>query len=350
MRDIQTYKEKISIKSEGTQRVFSKAWDNFSSYLDKQKIEFTELISMSKTEMFDILQSWINSESKNNKDPHNIRNRFIQLNGFFYYMGLELPTQAIKQNLVFPTKEEEELYPLQRDEIEKILRASSSKLQNTILSLVSSGMRDGEMMQIRKKDLDMSHERIIIHLPAKITKRKRARSVILSKESGGWIRNKIKMIADEDLVWTRNKDWISARNNLIMQFGKSRKKADLDFKYESTGRAKIVPHSLRAYFFGKARKTHGENYAHMMTGHKGHLMQYDRLSDEEKLEMYIELEPELLIYDQTKNEEKIHKLKEANTKLSDQAEEIKEQNKRIKNLERIWIETNYPNTNRKSQV
>jgi len=37
MRDIQTYKEKISIKSEGTQRVFSKAWDNFSSYLNKQK-------------------------------------------------------------------------------------------------------------------------------------------------------------------------------------------------------------------------------------------------------------------------------------------------------------------------
>lgn len=85
-------------------------------------------------------------------------------------------------------------------------------------------MRDGEMMQIRKKDLNLSQERIIIHLPAKITKRKRARSVILSKEAGGWIRNKIKMISNEDLVWTKNKDWISARNNLITQFGKSRKR------------------------------------------------------------------------------------------------------------------------------
>ena len=345
MRNLRSYKEKISIKSDGTQQVFLKAEKNFSLFLKKKRLTLKKFLLMKQTDVFDVLQSWINSESKKGNDPHNIRNRFIQLNGFFYYMGLEMHPQSIKQNLVFPAKQEEELYPVQQDEIEKILRMSSPKLQNVILSLVSSGMRDGELMQIRKKDLDLSHERILIHLPAKITKRNRARTAILSKEAGSWVRRKIKLLSDEDLIWTKNPNWVNARNNLIIQFGKARAKADLDFKYESTGRAKIVPHSLRAYFFGKARKIHGENYAHMMTGHKGHLMQYDRLTDEEKLEMYLELEPELLIFDQTKNKEKIRKLKEANTKLADQAEEIKSQDKRIKRMEDMMMRMNFTKSN-----
>ena len=102
-------------------------------------------------------------------------------------------------------------------------------------------------------------------------------------------------------------------------------------KYDS-GRLKISLHSFRAFFFTKAARCHDENYAHKMTGHGGYLMQYDRLTDEEKLEMYIELEPNLLIYDQTKNEEKIRKLRETNTKLEDQSEELKDQAKLIKEL------------------
>ena len=50
--------------------------------------------------------------------------------------------------------------------------------------------------------------------------------------------------------------------------------------------------------------------------------------------MYLELKPELLIYDQTKNEEKIRKLKEANIQLADQDQRIREQEAMIKQLKR----------------
>ena len=53
-------------------------------------------------------------------------------------------------------------------------------------------------------------------------------------------------------------------------------------------------------------------------------MQYDRLTDDEKLEMYIELEPNLLIHDQTKNEEKIRKLKQDNSKITVQQESFEQ--------------------------
>ena len=73
-------------------------------------------------------------------------------------------------------------------------------------------------------------------------------------------------------------------------------------KYSSNGFYKITSHSFRSYFFTAATRKHNENYAHKMSGHGGYLMQYDRMTEEEKLQMYLELEPDLVIFYQTKNE------------------------------------------------
>ena len=59
-----------------------------------------------------------------------------------------------------------------------------------------------------------------------------------------------------------------------------------------------------------------------MIGHSGYLMQYDRLTQEEKLNMYIELEPDLVIYDQTRNNLKIEQLEEKNASISQIREEM----------------------------
>jgi hypothetical protein len=102
----------------------------------------------------------------------------------------------------------------------------------------------------------------------------------------------------------------------------------LDMKYED-GKYKISTHSLRAFFFTQAVRKHGENYAHRMTGHSGYLMQYDRMNDEEKLKMYLELEPDLSIYDLTKANLEIDRLKKQTSKenkdLKEQLDELKHQ-------------------------
>ena len=51
-------------------------------------------------------------------------------------------------------------------------------------------------------------------------------------------------------------------------------------------------------------------------------MQYDRMTEEEKLEMYIELEPDLVVFDQTKNELEIKKLKQENNIVNQLREEV----------------------------
>ena len=127
-------------------------------------------------------------------------------------------------------------------------------------------------------------------------------------------------------------------------------KVGLDMRYESTGYHKINLYCFRGSFFTKALKVHNDDTAHAMIGHGAYLQQYQRRTDDEKLELFEELEKEVLIFDLTKKDQQIKKLKEANTMLVDQAEEIKEQDKRIRNLERVWSDSNYPNINRKSQV
>ena len=59
-----------------------------------------------------------------------------------------------------------------------------------------------------------------------------------------------------------------------------------------------------------------------MTGHGGYLMQYDRMTEDEKLEMYIELEPDLVVFDQTKNELEIAKLRDKVDGLDELKKEV----------------------------
>ncbi|MCE2507174.1 MAG: hypothetical protein J4F36_12070, partial [Nitrosopumilaceae archaeon] len=59
-------------------------------------------------------------------------------------------------------------------------------------------------------------------------------------------------------------------------------------------------------------------------------------------ELWNELEPEILVFDQTKNEQKIKKLRDANTKLTDQQITIEDQEKRLKKLEEmLYLERNF---------
>ena len=96
----------------------------------------------------------------------------------------------------------------------------------------------------------------------------------------------------------------------------------MDSRYSNNKFRKITSHSFRAYFFTNACRVHGENYAHRLVGHGGYLTQYDRMTEEEKMEMYLELESHLMIFDQTKNEIVIERLSEENQYLKEMKKEI----------------------------
>ncbi len=298
---------------------------------------------LEKDDQIDLFQKWVNYNTKK-RAPSAVWNFASSLRKYTYYRGWKLARGDLSDLIELPTKPEKELYGLTIKNIHDIFSqlSFSDKLLHCFDAV--SGTRIGESMQLRKKHFLLDYDRIVVRIPSHIAKFKRARTSFVTKEIGTILYPKLRSLSDDDLVFgTRQFHVQDSRETIAdavhvstsVKEDNLRRKLEpvgLDMRHEDTGRYWINTHSFRVWFITQMSR-HDPNLAKLFAGEKGYLLQYDRLSLEEKLENYIEYEPSLYIFDQTKNLEKIRKLKDANTKLSDQAEEIKELAKRIRLVE-----------------
>jgi len=331
-----SYWMKISTEPKGTQIQKRYAVNNFTRFVNENYesktindvIEEIHIVKRNEKEnyeqiLYEMLQEWINWNEKRRLGNYTIRVVFSNLRKFLFHFGIKTHEQDIRGNLRFGKIPKEERHSLSKDEYKAIIDGFSRDLFNQALFLVlgSSGMRIGEALSLRKKDLDQSNERIKINISTN-TKTRRGRSTYISIEA----EKKLKLILEkknqDDFIFGKQneKPFVA---NYQRSFSRLVKRIGFHDKYSSNGFNKITTHSFRAYFFTKAVRKHGENYAHRLVGHGGYLTQYDRITEEEKLKMYLELEPELVVYDQTYNEFEIKKLKESNEDIQELRSEVK---------------------------
>ena len=143
----------------------------------------------------------------------------------------------------------------------------------------------------------MTRQRIIVNVPAKITKTKKSRVTFFSIEVKRILIPRLKNLNDDDKVFSYSN--IKLRNigdsyqQAIIRY---LKKTGLAQKY-SAGRYKITTHSFRAFFITKVSR-HDPNLAKYFAGQEQSrdLLVYDRLTLDEKLQKYIEFELDLLMY------------------------------------------------------
>jgi len=147
------------------------------------------------------------------------------------------------------------------------------------------------------------------------------------------LRPKLRRLDDEDLVFASNENSRYAEINAEQKLRRAIVRVGLDMRYESTNRFYINTHSFRAYGITKLSR-HDPNFAKKIAGQKGYLLQYDRMSDEDKLEVYQKFEDELIIDDSLKQKQKIMKLEIDNEvkikSLQDQLDSVMELLKRKK--------------------
>ena len=340
---IKSFDEKMAVRPKGTQKAHNDMKVNFNKFCeskyDGRSVEevLSEMVAIKDNDMdkvYGVLQGWINYNDGNGIAPSSILMWFSYLKKLVRHYGIKITSDDVKENLEFPKKQEEELYPLQTEEIKLILEVAKPKKRPLYYALIGSAMRIGEAVQIRKRDLNLETERITVNIPARITKLQRARVTFLSIEAKKAIMPKLEKLSDDDLVWGTNGDYYKSANNERVIFGRYCEKANLGMKYDSTGRHKINLHSLRAFFITKVSR-HDENFAKKIAGQKGYMLQYDRLTLEEKLKLYLEVEPDLLIYSSFMKDKEIKRLKEANEKLQKQDNEIKKikENTKLKEFE-----------------
>jgi len=278
--------------------------------------------------LYSILQDFLDVMHKT-LCGNTIKTYFANLRGYLYHFGVRTDQQDVKMLIRFPKVLFEEKYPLSIEELRKIVDYYTRypKRHAALLAQSSSGMRIGEVLNIKKSDLIFG-DRMSVYIKASGSKNNKGRTVFLSKECQTIVEKYIEHCSDDSMVFQSGnpQDQKTAVSNASRTLNLCLDKIGLGMKYDN-GRYKINTHSLRAFFFTQAVRKHGENYAHRMTGHSGYLMQYDRMNDEEKLKMYLELEPDLSVYATTKADLEIERLKMMQTKenkeLKEELDELK---------------------------
>ena len=318
-----TYLEHISVKAASTKSLFKAAYKSFAGIED--------LIDSrpSDEHVYDCLQSNINGLEARNMDPVTIKTYFNNVKQYLHYRGIKLDPIDVRQSLNFPKKQVEELRPLELDTFQKILKMCSAKREMLYLAQSSSGMRIGEMVQLRKKDIHTDMARLTVKIPAAFTKTRVARTTFLSAEAASLVVPKLRKIGDSDLVFGIGN---RAKSNVCVEaryLDDIQKRMGISDKYETNGRNVITTHSFRAFFITKVSRQ-DPNLARYFAGQKGYLQQYDRLTDAEKLENYMKFEPLLLVSDKARDQEKIRNLEKENKELKRGNKDLKRGNKDLK--------------------
>lgn len=212
-RNLDTYFEKLSTKSNSlrnTTRIVIEQFDRFciSEYKHSSEQVIQELSNLKGAQqeqsVCDVYQSWINWNVKNKLSPKTLKIYFSLLKSYVHYRGIKLTDKDIKASVNLPKIIREEKHPLKISQIHEILKIASYNKRSLYLALLSSGMKIGEAIHIRKKDLDLTQDRIAINIPARITKTKTGRTAYISKEASTLLRGKLKRIEDDDYVWATN--------------------------------------------------------------------------------------------------------------------------------------------------
>jgi len=304
--------EKVSTKDPSTQAGYEQAINNFENFC-MEKYGKADIIPELKTYdddgVFDLLQSWINWN--NSRSPRTVTNYFSRLKKYLHHRGIKLHPQDIKEELDFKNRIDEELYPLSLEDIQSIFKIMRYKHKVQFICQLSGLMRIGEIVQLRKKHLIISGEYIIVKIPANIAKFKKGRTTFFSKEASKLLRPLLRKMKDNDLVFGSGESKRFSELNSEQILRRVIKKVGLDMRYESTKRFMINTHSFRAYGITKLSR-HDPNFAKKLAGQKGYLLQYDRMTDEEKLEIYQKYEIDLVIDPAKRQELKIKSLEKEN--------------------------------------
>jgi len=299
--------EGIQNLSDSTQHSYKSVLRHFDSFCyehyKKRTIQaiINELHSLPDEErkmgFIGVIQDFIYYMQEKDLAPNTIYNHYQVITYFFGHEGIRLYPSDLRRNIKFPKIIKKRLHPLTIEEIHRIFDHTPQKRQMLYLVLIGSGMRIRETTCLRKKDFSFDFKRIKINVPAQFTKTKTSHMTFVSREASKSLKPHLKSLEDDDLVFSTN---IAHPHNAgmteIEAFGRYRDCAGLTQKYETVNRHYITLHSFRSYFITRARRTHDTEIAHAMVGHLPYLDMYDRKEDDEKLELYLKVEPKLKIF------------------------------------------------------
>jgi len=247
------------------------------------------------------------------------------------------------------------------EELREILKNTDLMGRTLFLMMASSGMRIGEMLELKKGDIEFLDSGIgKVKLRADYTKNKEPKTTFISREAVDELKKWLKAKKDKK---KKNGESFAGKTifpvsqrNVRAKLNKALEEAGLDERNDN-GRRKIHPHSLRKFFRTKLVNSKHINRDHVekLMGHKGYLTDsYVRLREEELAERYRKAQRYVTVFERGVKWEDMKELRETAKEQEKKIEALKkrldERNGRIKELERKLEEKEKEKQEREDKV
>lgn len=215
--------------------------------------------------------------------------RWLQANGYdLYYWEKKSIIAKLPPNRVISEEAE-----LNKEKLRMICENMPDKFKTMTVILAGSGMRIGELLRIKKSDIDFSTRPMKIYLKADYTKSKFPRMVMITEEAERALMRWLSVReSDKEEIFPFTK------NAVYYHWKKALKDLGFDQKDMNTNKYMIHIHMLRKWFISQFSLVASKEIAELLAGHSGYLSQsYRRYTHEQISKEFLKAERQISIYE-----------------------------------------------------
>lgn len=304
-----------------TKKTYKTAINHLKKFIEtefeRDESEVFAEIKNGKMDLYQFLQDFvIYLDSRVN--AKGMRGYLSGAKGYIRHHGIRIDSDDFKQFVKVPKIVRTKEIPLTKDMLLRILHNSNAKLQTAILVALASGLRIGELTQLKLSDIDFESNPTRICVRAETSKTRRGRETFITTEA----TNALKDYLSRYFGWNEA-DYSHLKETYI--FGpttnKGRKSKVEGFNVESAklslqqslrthvrsipeldivndnGFKAIHFHAFRKYFRTNVGNVCGRDFAEALMGHGFYMDTYYQLPDDEKRQKYLDAEPNLTVSD-----------------------------------------------------
>lgn len=366
---IQSYIQSVECMNHLTAEIYSKRINKFNAFAKSNyQASADKLIEIIKDgqDPYNTVNEYVHYLKYNhNLSPLSLKQEVVTVKNLLEYSDIEISPRKFKLKVKLPKIIRKTKQALSKEDIINILNSCEIRLKTFVMLLASTGMRAGEALSIRIKDLDLDSNPVKVQLRGEVTKTKVDRTIFLtdeaSKQLKAWIgyKHRARRVCHSDTVSGKcttsmrtpendEGDLIFAAResrsshsvyiNLCLGFERVLDRLNMGQKEEFIvnptcnkkhhRRRRITLHSFRRFVKTTISDLGYGDFSEYFIGHSGST--YYRKTEKEKIQLFRKIEPHLTFLDyptlQRKGadvETKVENLEQENQRLrhSDQIKE-----------------------------
>jgi integrase len=359
---ISEYITNISLMNKSTANEYHARLKSFKIFVEnKYSLSIDDMISKIKRNEFDpysLLSGYARYSGERKISAFTLKQRVITVKNFLEYHDIDISPRRFKLKVKLPRTIRKNKEALSKEDIAEILNAASDiRLKTYVLLLAATGMRAGEALSIRIKDLDLDSNPSKLFVRGEYTKTRTDRTIFLTDEAAHqlklWLDYKYrtrricykdeqegKTIAefrtpvkkDTDLIFAVYQDvekpnYLWLYDDLLKSFQRMLDRMGKGAREDGNERRRqITPHSFRRFVKTTISDLGYADYSEYFIGHSGST--YWRKKESEKAEIFRKIEPYLTFLN-------IHQLERQGADIQTKVEELEQLNQSMRDQDKM---------------